>query len=197
MAAPTVEELGKIFGFTAADLAANRQGRVTSHQRALLLAREGTWMVGIAAIALIVGVGGLYFFVWGAFNVKDVPLGAQWHDTPGTIGLVGLIGLVVFFACIWLAWDLAGDVWRGRLRARAGRMRVTPGVVRIKYHSSGSPPAPLFRHGGDGFFDLVISDRRIEQLRRLAPDPFACTVYRTEGGRLLSVDVLTESGAIP
>jgi hypothetical protein len=76
-------------------------------------------------------------------------------------------------------------------------MRVTPGVVRVKYHSSGSPPAPLLRHGGEGFFDLVISDRRIEQLRELAPDPFECTVYRTGGGRLLSVDVPTESEASP
>jgi hypothetical protein len=197
MAGPTVEQLGQIFGFSTTDVAANREGRVTTRQRALLLAREGTWVAGVAAIALMVGVGGLCFWVWAAFNVTNEPLGVYWHDTPGTIGLIGLIGLAVFLGCVWMAWDLARDVWRGQVRARAGRMRITPGVVRVKYHSSGSPPAPLFRHGGDGFFDLATSDRRNAELRALAPDPFECAVYRTGGGRLLSVEVLTESEASP
>ena len=69
-------------------------------------------------------------------------------------------------------------------------MRVTPGIARVTYHSSGRPPAPLHRHGTDSKFDIGLNDREYAKLSATAPEPFACTVYRTEDGqRILSVKV--------
>ena len=53
----TQQDLMQVFGFTQADLDANRQGRVTARQKLRLFRREGLWVGGCMAVCLVIGIG--------------------------------------------------------------------------------------------------------------------------------------------
>ena len=167
-----------VFHFNEDDLASNREGRITIRQRIRLVVREGSAISGAAVASLVVGVSCGSVCVWGTLHPSEVPFRMQWNGDVRTAGIIGFFALLVFVGTIGLGWTLLKDVWRGAVQARAGRMRVTPGIARMTQGDGGAK------------FDIHLSDRAYAKLSATASEPFACTVYRTEGGqRILSVGV--------
>ncbi|MCC7359874.1 MAG: hypothetical protein IT317_10375 [Anaerolineales bacterium] len=126
------EVLGRVIGFGAGDLEANRDGRLGGGQAARMVAAAA----GLGVLALVI----LGFCAFAAFNMTTENGGLSAIPLL-FIGAIGLFGpLLVGWAALKIVLDLLG-----------GRVQVIEGQVQRTYSSSGKSTTYYYQVGGKKF----------------------------------------------
>lgn len=166
----TTRDLQAIFGFTDAELNANRMGRFSNEQRAMLADNlkeevDGMWLM----LTIMLGTAALIALI--VFPAGDMTF-------PMILAIGGVIGAFIIFS--------------QRRQAKAREMQDSQRVKQIV----GTPQLNIARwRTGEG--SLIIGDRRFtitsDQLIRLSRFhlPYMKVYYTQNGERVISAEVLT------
>ncbi len=166
--------IGSRFGFTADDLEANRDGRLTDEQTRLLDATVTAYDRGARRAGRLVAVVFTLAIVTTAIAIAATPGGGLAAASLATVILTGVFMIVM--------WAMAGGR-RARGAIRDRRLRTAEGVLTVRTSSTGT----WYAHVGDARFGV-----ELVQAQSLREDGRYVVHYLTlpDGAMPLSIEAL-------
>jgi hypothetical protein len=174
------QQLMNIFGFTEADLQANRAGQLTQQQRARLKrAEEGDPRVLGCAALVIVGMGAVGFAICGTLFNLPVLLESLSVLVIPVLVILGLIVLGIIYA------QVRGQRERATKAAALPPLSYSDGPLLLL---SGQSPSMMV--GAEGF---ELTNHTYERLYDLPQTALYRVYYASQSQSVLSMEALEET----